>query len=85
MTVKEKTPMQTDISCHCGGHSVFRVGSVSHSFAGRQIVLKNVPHYVCERCGTVTYDINTDVAPYLKYAYAKEIDSIQWGVDVSPK
>lgn len=76
--VKERAITMADIQCRCGGYAKYLIGDVEHIIKSRKIVLKNVPHYYCNACGTASYGEDVHVADLLRYAYAVEMNEIQY-------
>lgn len=76
--VKERAITMSDVHCRCGGHAKYLIGDVEHFIKTRKIVLKNVPHYFCNTCGTASYGEDVRVSDLLRYAYTHEINEIEY-------
>lgn len=49
-----------------------------HFISARKIVLKNVPHFYCNACGTASYGEDVRISDLVRYAYAEEMNEIQY-------
>jgi YgiT-type zinc finger domain-containing protein len=74
--VKERTHTMMDIPCRCGGYAKHQIGDVEHGIGSKRIIVKNVPHYYCEVCGTASYGTDVNVSSLLKDAYSKDLNEI---------
>lgn len=66
------------VPCKCGGDLTHKVGDVKHQIGNKNIVVKNVPHYYCDKCHTSSYDSNVNVSRFLKKAINNGLDEIQY-------
>lgn len=76
--VKERAFIMAEIQCRCGGYAQYRIGDVEHFIRSRKIVLKNVPHFYCNACGTASYGEDVRVSDLLRYAYTEDLNEIQY-------
>ncbi|MGF7535088.1 hypothetical protein AAGG74_15565 [Bacillus mexicanus] len=60
------------------------VGTVKHFVKGAEILIHNIPHYKCNVCEYLEYDIK-EVKPieYLKYALSNDLKEIEYGSEIS--
>ncbi|RYG72135.1 YgiT-type zinc finger protein [Lentibacillus lipolyticus] len=75
-TVEERTHTMMDVPCKCGGYAKHRIGDVEHVIGSKKMIIKNVPHYYCEFCGTTSYGTGVNVSKLLKEAYSKNLSEI---------
>ncbi|SFP37291.1 YgiT-type zinc finger protein [Salibacterium halotolerans] len=65
-----------EIPCRCGGHADKRTGDVEHVVGSKNITIKNVPHYYCDTCGSVSYSSDVHVSALLKRACAENLNEV---------
>jgi YgiT-type zinc finger domain-containing protein len=65
--------IEKEHNCICGGKMILGVGDVNFNILGHNITVQKVPHYQCEKCKRITYDSNTEIDKFLKYAYENKL------------
>ncbi|WJV20687.1 YgiT-type zinc finger protein [Rossellomorea marisflavi] len=79
MAVKERVSQLESVSCTCGGDRTLRVGTVQHKILDRNIKIQDIPHYRCDHCGEIEYNIKqVNVTPLLRYALENDMNEVSY-------
>lgn len=71
-------PKRSEIPCICGKRKTLKIGTVDHFIFESRIQVHNIPHFRCDFCENVTYDLNTELPSILKIAYRLKLKEIDW-------
>lgn len=66
------------VPCNCGDMKIEDVGDVTYSVFGRKITIKNIPHFFCENCGSISHADDNSIKEFLTTAYDNQYDTIFW-------
>lgn len=79
---KERTTV-ANMLCRCGGNANFQIRDVAHFIRSVKIIVKDVPHYCCLACHTVSYDEEVHLITLLRNAYMDGLKEVQYKVAAS--
>lgn len=70
--------MRMDEECICGSKAKFIIGTTIHKPLGKEIIVHNTPHFHCEYCDTVWFDIETKISEIVVKSYKKNLQEINY-------
>ncbi|WP_081750219.1 YgiT-type zinc finger protein [Paenibacillus massiliensis] len=74
--------LRTESACSCGQKKQFCTGDRTFVFGTTELIIRNIPHFHCGYCEKVSYDSSLNVDRVLKYAYHKNLSSIDWNEEL---
>jgi YgiT-type zinc finger domain-containing protein len=75
MTLSNQPENKTH-ACQCGGHMVFKTGTVVRVIRGKEIRIHHAPYYHCSSCDEIEYDLNSNISSIAVEAYKKDLQDV---------
>lgn len=67
--------------CICGSTEEYKIGTVSRIIKSREILIHNMPHYYCDKCDEISFNLSHEPTGAVVEAYRKgwnEVDYLDY-------